>query len=55
MMLDTAFASEKRQPMRGFYTGRNLGVIFGQDISLSTHNKQICRTVFIHLDNISKI
>lgn len=30
-------------------TLRNLGVTFGQDMSFSVHNKQICRISFFHL------
>ncbi|XP_034041739.1 uncharacterized protein LOC117524118, partial [Thalassophryne amazonica] len=36
-------------------TVRNLGVIFDQDMSFKAHIKQICRTAFLHLRNISKI
>uniref|UniRef100_A0A669EKP4 Reverse transcriptase domain-containing protein n=1 Tax=Oreochromis niloticus TaxID=8128 RepID=A0A669EKP4_ORENI len=36
-------------------TVRNLGVIFDQDISFNAHIKQICKTAFFHLRNISKI
>ncbi|XP_034015853.1 uncharacterized protein LOC117501131, partial [Thalassophryne amazonica] len=36
-------------------TVRNLGVIFDQDMSFKAHIKQICRTAFLHLCNISKI
>ncbi|XP_030580839.1 uncharacterized protein LOC115777144, partial [Archocentrus centrarchus] len=36
-------------------TERNLGVIFDQDMSFNAHIKQICRTAFLHLRNISKI
>uniref|UniRef100_A0A669EZ97 Reverse transcriptase domain-containing protein n=1 Tax=Oreochromis niloticus TaxID=8128 RepID=A0A669EZ97_ORENI len=34
---------------------RNLGVIFDQDMSFNAHIKQICKTAFFHLRNISKI
>uniref|UniRef100_A0A669DT12 Reverse transcriptase domain-containing protein n=1 Tax=Oreochromis niloticus TaxID=8128 RepID=A0A669DT12_ORENI len=34
---------------------RNLGVIFDQDMSFNAHIKQICKTAFFHLCNISKI
>uniref|UniRef100_UPI000D3040EA uncharacterized protein LOC112434934 n=1 Tax=Maylandia zebra TaxID=106582 RepID=UPI000D3040EA len=34
---------------------RNLGVIFDQDMSFNTHIKQICKTAFLHLRNISKV
>ena len=36
-------------------TVRNLGVIFDQDLSFSSHIKQISRTAFFHLRNIAKI
>ena len=36
-------------------TVRNLGVIFDQDMSFNAHIKQICKTAFFHLRNISKI
>ena len=36
-------------------TVRNLGVIFDQDMSFNSHIKQISRTAFFHLRNISKI
>ena len=34
---------------------RNLGVIFDQDMSFNAHIKQICKTDFFHLCNISKV
>uniref|UniRef100_A0A669EGD2 Reverse transcriptase domain-containing protein n=1 Tax=Oreochromis niloticus TaxID=8128 RepID=A0A669EGD2_ORENI len=34
---------------------RNLGVIFDQDMSFNAHIKQICKTAFFRLRNISKI
>uniref|UniRef100_A0A3P8PIB2 Pyrin domain-containing protein n=1 Tax=Astatotilapia calliptera TaxID=8154 RepID=A0A3P8PIB2_ASTCA len=34
---------------------RNLGVIFDQDMSFNAHIKQICKTAFFHLCNISKV
>ena len=36
-------------------TVRNLGVIFDQDLSFSSHIAQISRTAFFHLRNIAKI
>ncbi|CAJ1063628.1 galanin receptor type 1b isoform X2 [Xyrichtys novacula] len=36
-------------------TVRNLGVVFDQDLSFSSHIQQISRTAFFHLRNISKI
>ena len=36
-------------------TVRNLGVNFDQDMSFNSHIKQISRTAFFHLRNISKI
>uniref|UniRef100_A0A669DD67 Pyrin domain-containing protein n=1 Tax=Oreochromis niloticus TaxID=8128 RepID=A0A669DD67_ORENI len=36
-------------------TVRNLGVIFDQDMSFNAHIKQICKTAFFHLRNISKV
>lgn len=36
-------------------TVRNLGVIFDPDLSFNSHLKQISRTAFFHLRNISKI
>lgn len=36
-------------------TVRNLGVLFDQDLSFSSHIKQISRTAFFHLRNIAKI
>uniref|UniRef100_A0A669CMS1 Reverse transcriptase domain-containing protein n=1 Tax=Oreochromis niloticus TaxID=8128 RepID=A0A669CMS1_ORENI len=36
-------------------TVRNLGVIFDQDMSFNAHIKQICKTAFFHLCNISKV
>ena len=36
-------------------TVRNLGVMFDQDMSFNSHIKQISRTAFFHLRNISKI
>uniref|UniRef100_A0A8P4K2R3 Reverse transcriptase domain-containing protein n=1 Tax=Dicentrarchus labrax TaxID=13489 RepID=A0A8P4K2R3_DICLA len=36
-------------------TVRNLGVIFGQDLSFNSHIKQTSRTAFFHLRNIRKI
>ena len=36
-------------------TVKNLGVIFDQDLSFNSHVKQISRTAFFHLRNISKI
>ena len=36
-------------------TVRNLGVIFDQDMSFTTHIKQISRTAFFHLRNIAKV
>ena len=36
-------------------TVRNLGVIFDPDLSFDLHLKQISRTAFFHLRNISKI
>ena len=36
-------------------TVRNLGVIFDPDLSFDSHLKQISRTAFFHLRNISKI
>ncbi|XP_053301931.1 uncharacterized protein LOC128460693, partial [Pleuronectes platessa] len=44
---DIALASNK--------TVRNLGVIFDPDLSFNSHLKQISRTAFFHLRNISKI
>lgn len=37
------------------HTMRTLGVVFDQDTYFSAHIKQICRTVFFDLHNISKI
>ncbi|XP_071329025.1 uncharacterized protein [Trachinotus anak] len=36
-------------------TVRNLGVIFDQDLSFTSHIKQVSRTAFFHLHNIAKI
>jgi len=36
-------------------TVKNLGVIFDRDLSFNSHVKQISRTAFFHLRNISKI
>uniref|UniRef100_A0A3Q3F3D0 Reverse transcriptase domain-containing protein n=1 Tax=Labrus bergylta TaxID=56723 RepID=A0A3Q3F3D0_9LABR len=36
-------------------TVRNLGVLFDQDMSFSSHIRQISRTAYFHLRNISKI
>ncbi|WP_213056246.1 hypothetical protein, partial [Escherichia coli] len=36
-------------------TVKNLGVIFDQDMFFNSHIKQISRTAFFHLRNISKI
>ncbi|XP_071350987.1 uncharacterized protein [Trachinotus anak] len=36
-------------------TVRNLGVIFDQDLSFTSHIKQVSRTAFFHLRNIAKI
>ena len=36
-------------------TVRNLGVIFDHELSFKSHVKQISRTAFFHLRNISKI
>ena len=36
-------------------TGRNLGVIFDQDLSFTSHIKQISKSAFFHLRNIAKI
>ena len=36
-------------------TVKNLGVIFDQDLTFNSHVKQISRTAFFHLRNISKI
>lgn len=36
-------------------TVRNLGVIFDQDLSFSSHIKHVTRTAFFHLCNMAKI
>ena len=36
-------------------TARNLGVIFDQDLSFSSHIKHVTRTAFFHLRSIAKI
>ncbi|XP_065809412.1 uncharacterized protein, partial [Labrus bergylta] len=36
-------------------TVRNLGVLFGQDMSFNSHISQVSRTAYFHLRNISKI
>ncbi|KAL3983475.1 transcription elongation factor SPT4 [Sarotherodon galilaeus] len=45
----------KKESLASSNTVRNLGVIFDQDMSFNAHIKQICKTAFFHLRNISKI